>query len=295
MEIAVTTPNGHVGHHVVRHLVRAGIRPRVLAHHPETLGPAVREHVDARAVDLGEPDQVAAQTRDVDACFVVIPSLGGPDPVAEYGRIGTGVAEALAANRVPRTVLQSSVGAELRHGAGEIDGLAGVEEALDTTLVGRGLAVLHLRCGYFFSNLLLQLDALRSGTVPIVLPTDQPMPWVAPQDIASVASSWLLRSDWDGRQVRAVHGPADLSWDDAMRIVTEATALDVTAERIPDQAMRDQLAGVGMSPGLVEAIMGMSTGLRDGFVPEQPRDLTTTTDTTLASWAHEVLRPALGA
>ena len=244
-------------------------------------------------MDLGEPDQVAAQTRDVDACFLVIPSLGGPDPVADYERIGSSVAEALAANRVPRTVLQSSVGAELRHGAGEIDGLARVEEALDTTVVGAGLAVLHLRCGYFFSNLMLQLDALRSGTVPIVLPTDQPMPWVAPQDIASVASSWLLRNDWGGRQVRAVHGPADLSWDDAMRIVSESTGMDVTAERIPDQEMRDQLTGVGMSPGLVEAIMGMSTGLRDGFVPEQPRDATTTTDTPLASWAHEVLRPAL--
>ena len=289
----MTTPNGHVGQYVVRHLVRAGIRPRVLAHHPETLDPAVREHVDARSVDLCETDQVAAHTRDLDACFLAIPSLGGPDPVAEYERIGTGVAEALSANRVPRTVLQSSVGAELRNGAGEIDGLARVEEAMDTTVVGTGLAVLHLRCGFFFSNLMLQLDALRSGTVPIVLPTDQPMAWVAPQDISSVASSWLLRAGWGGRQVRAVHGPADLSWADAMRIVTEATGVDVTAERIPDQEMRDQLAGVGMSPGLVEAIMGMSTGLRDGFVPEQPRDLTSTTDTTLASWAYDVLRPVL--
>ena len=160
-------------------------------------------------------------------------------------------------------------------------------------MVGHGLAALHLRCGFFFSNLLLQLDALRSGTVPVVLPTDRPMPWVAPQDIAVVASSWLLRTDWGGRQVRAVHGPDDLSWADAMRIVAEATGVDVTAERIPDQEMRDQLAGVGMSPGLVEAIMGMSTGLRDGFVPEQPRDATTTTDTTLATWAHDELRPAL--
>ena len=289
----MTTPNGRVGRHVVRHLVRAGIRPRVLAHHPDTLDPAVRDHVDARAVDLGDAEQVRAQTQDLDALFLVVPSTDGPDPVAEYARIGTGVAEALAANRVPRTVLQSSVGAELRHGAGEIDGLARVEEALDTVVVGSGLAALHLRCGYFFSNLLLQLDALRAGTVPVVLATDQPMPWVAPQDIASVASSWLLRSDWGGRQVHAVHGPDDLSWADAMRIVTEATGVDVTAERIPDQEMRDQLAGVGMSPGLVESIMGMSTGLRDDFVPEQSRDVTTTTDTTLATWAHDVLRPEL--
>ena len=289
----MTTPSGHVGQYVVRDLVRAGVRPRVLAHHPETLDAALRDHVDARAVDLGDPRQVVAHTGDLDACFLVIPSPGGSDPVADYERIGAGIAEALVANRVPRTVLQSSVGAELRHGAGEIDGLARVEEILDTTLVGAGLAALHLRCGFFFSNLLFELDALRSGTVPIVLPTDQAMPWVAPQDIAGVAAGWLLRGDWGGRQVRGVHGPQDLSWDDAMRIVTEATGVAAKAERIPDQEMRDQLAGAGMSPGLVEAVLGMSTGLRDGFVSEQPRDLTTTTDTTLAMWAHEVLRPAL--
>ena len=43
----------------------------------------------------------------------------------------------------------------------------------------------------------------------------------------------------------------------------------------------------------VEAIVGMSTGLRDGFVPEQPRSVLTTTPSTLAGWAHAHLRPLL--
>lgn len=37
----------------------------------------------------------------------------------------------------------------------------------------------------------------------------------------------------------------------------------------------------------------MSTGLRGGFVPEQPRTVHTTTPTTLAAWAYDELRPAL--
>jgi hypothetical protein len=57
--------------------------------------------------------------------------------------------------------------------------------------------------------------------------------------------------------------------------------------------MRGLLAGYGMSDGLVEAVMGMSTGMRDGFVPEQARDVTTTTPTTLGSWTYDVLRPLL--
>ncbi len=37
----------------------------------------------------------------------------------------------------------------------------------------------------------------------------------------------------------------------------------------------------------------MSTVMRDGFVPEQTRNATTTTPTTLAAWSYEVLRPLL--
>ena len=49
-----------------------------------------------------------------------------------------------------------------------------------------------------------------------------------------------------------------------------------------------------MTPAQVEAVVGMSRGLRDGFVPEDPRTVLTTTSTTLASWVHEHLRPVLG-
>jgi hypothetical protein len=45
-------------------------------------------------------------------------------------------------------VFQSSIGAELRGGAGFIDGLARIEEAREET----GTALLHLRCGFFMTT-----------------------------------------------------------------------------------------------------------------------------------------------
>ncbi|MBA3293812.1 MAG: hypothetical protein H0T40_08770 [Geodermatophilaceae bacterium] len=59
--------------------------------------------------------------------------------------------------------------------------------------------------------------------------------------------------------------------------------------------MRATLASAGMSAKQAEAILGMSTGLRDDFVPEQARDASTTTTTTLAAWSYDVLRPLLSA
>jgi uncharacterized protein YbjT (DUF2867 family) len=289
VRITVTTPTGNVGRHVVEMLVRAGVRPTVLVRDPARMDAAVLERVDAVPVDQRDADAVVAATKGTHALFWVDPPTFADDPSADYALATDAVARAVSENQISRTVFQSSVGAELRHGAGEIADLARTEERLDAT----GAPVLHLRCGFFFSNLLLSIDAVRAGVVPIVLPVDQPMPWVAPRDIAEVAVSRLLSDGWTGRRVQAVHGPADLSWAQATAIVTEATGHLVRAERISDDEMRGLLAGYGMSDGLVEAVMGMSTGMRDGFVPEQARDVTTTTPTTLGSWAYDVLRPLL--
>ncbi|MFD9209591.1 NAD(P)H-binding protein [Streptomyces sioyaensis] len=286
MQIAVTTPTGNVGRHVVATLVRAGIRPRVLLREPARLAPAVRDEVDAVQVDQYDADAVVAATVDVDALFWVDPTTGSEDPLADYVRATSSLIRAVTDNGIGRVVFQSSVGAEKRHGAGEIDGLAHTETALDDV----GVDVTHLRCGYFFTNLELQLNALRAGTLQVILPLDHPMAWVAPRDIAEVAATRLLSPTWSGRCVQAVHGPADLTWRQVAEILTAATGRQITAERITDDAMRTQLHQAGMTDGLVEAVLGMSTGLRENFVPEQRRTVRTTTPTTLASWAYDHLR-----
>ncbi|WP_328307556.1 NAD(P)H-binding protein [Streptomyces sp. NBC_00442] len=290
MQIAVTTPTGNVGRHVVAALLRAGVRPRVLLREPSRLDPDVKDVVDAVRVDQYDAASVAAATRDVDALFWVDPTTGSEDPLDDYARATASVVRAVTENRIGRVVFQSSVGAEKRHGAGEIDGLAHTESALDAL----GIDVTHLRCGYFFTNLELQLDALRAGTLQVVLPLDQPMAWVAPRDIAEVAVGRLLSPAWSGRCVQAVHGAADLTWREVAGIVTAATGRQIGVERITDDEMRAQLHRAGMTDGLVEAVLGMSTGLREDFVPEQPRTVRTTTPTTLASWVHDHLRHLIG-
>jgi uncharacterized protein YbjT (DUF2867 family) len=289
MVIAVTTPTGNVGRSVVAGLVRAGVRPRVLVRDPDRLDPVFAGLVEPVAVDQRDADAVLAATEGVDTLYWVSPSVWAGDPVAEHARMGGIAARAVRANGIRRVVFQSSVGAERRPGAGEIDGLSRTEESLD----GTGADVVHLRCGFFTTNLLHELDAIRGGVLRVVLPVDRPMPWAAPRDVAEVAVARLLSPHWSGRVVQAVHGPADLSWQQAAAVVADVCRRPVRVERVPDDRMRRDLAAAGLGPELVEAVLGMSTGMRDGFVPEQPRDATTTTPTTLGAWVQEVLRPAL--
>jgi NAD(P)H dehydrogenase (quinone) len=99
---------------------------------------------------------------------------------------------------------------------------------------------------------------------------DRPQPWVAPEDIAAVAVARLLATDWDGRQVQAVHGPEDLSFTRVAEHLTVALSHKVTAQRVSDEDVRTELLGLGLSEAHVEAIVMMTAGIRDYFTPENP-------------------------
>ncbi|KGH44483.1 NmrA family transcriptional regulator [Modestobacter caceresii] len=289
MRIVVTTPTGHVGSRVVRLLLQAGLRPTLLLRSPEKLDPQTRERVDLVVGDQGDLDTVLRATEGADALYWVDPPTLDDDPVATSTRMGAVAARAVRENQVSRVVFQSSVGAEKRHGVGQIDGLARTEEQLEET----GAPVLHLRCGYFFTNLLSDLDGLRDGVLRTTMPTDRPMPWVDPRDIGEVAVANLLSPGWPGRRVLAVHGPEDLTFEAVAGIVAAATGRAVRAEQINDDDLRAGLRAAGLSEAQVEGFVGMGRGLREDFVPADPRSVLSTTPTTLRSWAVEELAPHL--
>ena len=294
MTIAITTPTGNVGSHVVRMLCQAGVRPRLLLRDPARLDAEVRDQVELAVGDQRDAGYVAEATRGVEAVFWVHPDDWSlPDPDADAERTGEGLAAAMRQNGIARVVFLSSIGAEKRRGAGFVDGLARIEQRLDAARAETGTALLHLRCGYFMTNLLMELDGLRAGRLTTIRPLDDPMPWVDPRDIATVATLRLLAGDWTGRQVQAVHGPADLTWTEAAAALSAGTGVPIEAQQITDDEQRAALRDAGMSEVAVEGIVGMSIGKREGFIPEQPRSVLTTTSGSLAGWAITHLRPAL--
>jgi uncharacterized protein YbjT (DUF2867 family) len=291
VKIVVTTPTGHVGSRAARVLIQAGIRPTLLARHPARLDRALSEHADVLEVDLSDTDAVVRATRHADALLWVAPGTIDPsaDPVAWYAGLGVNAACAVTENRIGRTVFLSSIGAEKRSGAGEIDGLARAEELLDAT----GATVLHLRSGFFFTNLLGELDSIRQGVLKAPMAVDYAQPWVDPRDIGEIAAARLLFAGWSGRHVQAVHGPEDLTLSRVAEIISEVAGRRVRAESISQDTLRRALRSAGFGDRQVEGIAGMSAVTREEFIAEDKRSILTTTPTTLAAWACVHLRPAL--
>ena len=291
MTIAVTTPTGHVGSHVVRMLGQAGVRPRLLLRNPDRLDADVRDRVELAVGDQRDADYVAEATRGVEAVFWVHPDDWSlPDPDADAERTGEVWAAAMRRNLIPRVVFQSSVGpscarARASSTAGRIE--QRLDAARDETgrAAASALRLLH-------DEPLMDLDGLAGGRLTTIRPLDEPMPWVDPRDIAAVATGRLLAGDWTGRQVQAVHGPADLTWTEAAGRCRPRPCVDQGAASHRRRAAAPRSA-TRMSEVAVEGIVGMSVGRREGFNPEQPRSVLTTTPSSLAGWAITHLRPAL--
>lgn len=62
MRIAVSTPNGHVGHHLTGALVRARIHPLLLMRHPDRLDRELADYVDVVHADSRDKNQISAAT-----------------------------------------------------------------------------------------------------------------------------------------------------------------------------------------------------------------------------------------
>ena len=211
-------------------LLQAGVRPTLLARHPARLDPRVTERADVVQADQADADAVVRAARDADALFWVAPDTADPDadPVAWYAQLGANAARAVTENGIARTVFLSSVGAEMRSGAGAIDGLARTENSSTPP------APRCCTCAAASSSRTCSLISPYCATafVRVAAAVDYAQPWVDPRDIGDVAAARLLSGAWSGRHVQAVHGPEDLTLTQVADILTEALGRPIRAEAL---------------------------------------------------------------
>lgn len=144
-------------------------------------------------------------------------------------------------------------------------------------------------------NFLTQLEPLQhQGCFYYPVPGDYPVPMVAAQDIASVAAESLQKRSWTGRNVLAVHGAADLSLEEAARILSEALGKPIRYVSVPPEQMRQYLLSQGASADGAEQYLRMFHAVTEkNAYAAEPRTPKTTTATTLAQWATTVMLPLI--
>jgi uncharacterized protein YbjT (DUF2867 family) len=294
MKIAITTPAGHVGSATTDCLLSLGgdVRVKLLCRRPNRVEGFVKRGAEIAVGSQDDPGYLVEATRDVDALFWVTPPGFGSDNVRAFqNRLGQAAAFAVRENQIPRVVNLSSIGADLDAEVGPVNGLHDVEGLLDNA----ASSITHLRPGFFFENLLMHLDSMRMwGRISMPITGARRFPMIAAGDIGRVAAERLVDRSWNGHSVHELHGAADLSFDDVAKILS--LALDRKISFVPCSMQEHLLAllKTGMSENIADLMLEMYDGVERGRLrATQPRSPETTTPTTLAKFAAEVILPLI--
>ena len=292
MPIALTTPTGHIGSALVRHLLDAGRTDLVLLlRDASKLDADVREAVETREGELQDAAYVQAATAGADALFWLSPSnWGEPHMMAWYDALGRSAAGAVQANGIGHVVHLSSEGAQDRADFGPVSGLGRVEEALGGTTA----AIRHLRPTFFFENFADMAGGIQeAGAVFFPVPTTRTTGMIATADIARRAADLLLDLSWAGTEIVPLYGPRDYSYDEAAGVLSAATGHEIRAQQVPREAVVGQMGQLGAPPEWAEGLAALYAAIGADGYREHPRTAASTTPSELEGWARAHLRPIL--
>ena len=203
MKFTVTGSLGNISKPLVQTLIAAGHQVTVISSDPKRA--ADIEALKATAA-IGSVNDIAFLTnafKGADAVYTMVPpNFGATDWKNYIGSIGRNYAEAIKRAGVKYVVNLSSVGAQLKEGAGPVSGLYQVEQALNAL---EEVNVLHLRPGFFYYNffsnigMIKHMDIIGSnydGNASLIL--------ADPNDIADVAAKALLQLSFKGKSINHI-------------------------------------------------------------------------------------------
>ena len=116
---------------------------------------------------------------------------------------------------------------------------------------------------------------------------------IATRDIGRVAAARLASRGWIGHFVGELHGPADLSFDEVAEILSRgAWAGRSSTSSATAQEARQAMLENAMSENAADLMLEMYDAVETGRLrPIEPRSPQTTTPTTLAEFARDVMLP----
>ena len=292
MKILVTASTGNIGRRVLKELMAPEFSVRVITQNPERLPWEIRAQIEVVHGCTDHPATLRRALEGVEALFWCVPteSLQETNARGYYERFARSGSQAVRAARTPRIVTISAGGKGLARKASTLLGLHAMEDILNES----GAAIRHLRCAPFMENFARQLHSIsHHGIFSYPLPGYIAIPMAAASDIADSALRWLVRRDWNGIEPAAVHGPEDLTYNQAAAIIERVMERPVRYAEASANQYAQWLVGAGASAEYARSQVEMFAEFAQGINRVEPRTAGSTTPTTLSAWAESELLPLI--
>lgn len=263
--ITVFGANGNTGSVIANKLLDSGQRVRAVARSADKLADLAKRGAEVLAGDVTDAAFVAKALAGASAAYLLSPpDLTSPDLIARGKKIFDNYGAALAAHRVARAVVLSSVGAQLPSGTGPIAMLHYAEQALPAAAPATKFT--FVRAAYFMENVLGNAHPMKhDGVLPVFGGGESyPFPMVATRDIGEVAAAELLRTPPANDWIELV-GPKDYSLADAAAEATSILGRKVTAVALPIEQMVPTLTSFGFSANVASLFREMTEAFGRGL------------------------------
>jgi len=194
---------------------------------------------------------------------------------------------------VERVLVLSSVGAHLGKESGLISFMRDVEDEFKSKI--QNVAV--FRPGFLFENLSHEIKTVAQGGLIISgFAKELTIPHGAAIDVAGKMVSHILAPSWSGHRTIGIHGPKDLTIQQAWDTIGKVVGKEIKVSFITTEELTKMLSHYGVQSFLIGATVQYIDKFNQGALRSaEPRTVETTTVTTLKEWASTVFKPALKA
>jgi uncharacterized protein YbjT (DUF2867 family) len=243
--IAVSGATGNIGSEVVRLLLEAGEKVRVLVRDPSKAA-ALSAKVEVVKADLMQPETLAAAFKGADKAFILVASI--KDIPTAAGKIF----EAAEKAGVKHVVFVSSGIIEYAKPAVIGDWHLEGERLLKST----SMQWTMLRPGNFASNSLRWAGMVKAGII-FSTNAEHPSAVVDPRDIAAVAAKALSSPGHEGKTY-VITGPVAMTAVEQVAILSKAIGKPLRVQVIPEAGALANMMKGGMPEALAAGILELT-------------------------------------
>lgn len=276
--LAVTGASGHLGRRVVELLLERNAGPIVaITRDPAKLADVAKRGVLVRRADFDDPTSLVEAFASVNRLLLVsTDALDRPGRRIAQHR----AAIAAAAKAGVRHVVYTSAPAP--HPTSE-DSLISDHYWTEQALAATGLGWTILRDNIYAEIALMALSHAVPGGKLFTAAQKGGRSYVTREDCARTAAA-ALASDWEGRRILDVTGPAPVTQDELAVLASELTGKPVAHVTVPPAGLREGLLGAGLPPMLADGLVAFDIAAAQGhhaIVTSTVQDLTGRAPTTL--------------
>jgi len=263
MKIIVTGSLGNISKPLAKKLAANGHDVTIISSDANKVNEIEALGAKAAIGSIADVDFLVKAFSGADVVYTMIPPNFAATNYRKYvGDSGKTYAEAIKKSGLKRIVNLSSIGADIDGGTGQISGVHDAELELNKL---EGVAIKHVRAGFFYTNFYNNIPMINQGFMGSNYNSQTRLVMTHPRDIANIVAEELQNS-FTGTSVRYAVSD-DRTFDEIVKVLGTAVGKpELKWIEFTDEQAYDGMLQGGLSPELARNFTEMGTAIRSAIL-----------------------------